>query len=266
MKEGIMHNFICQECGAHASVPFNPRPGSKLLCPTCFQKSKNQNSYQQRSPHKNQKQLFPIVCSHCGAHDNISFQPRLNSKVLCSVCNSNQDIVSQVKRTKHHIICHRCGVPSHVPFVPDPGSRVYCRACLNDIQDSKQSGFSPKRSRDWKPPGVSHKTQVRFNVLCSECGKKDVLPFVPKTKGPMLCSACADSKLGNRWRGSRFKEKPREYPFNCVQCSHKDYVPFEPKPDHDLLCDRCRNEQAIPDRSRIKGAQRQNPFVSVRKK
>ena len=267
MDDGTLHQFVCSRCGAHDSVKFKPRSGALLLCSSCFRaENRNEKARRPKPPVPRTKQLYPIVCAHCGAHDHVNFQPRPESKVLCSVCNANPEIVERVKRTRHQIICDRCGTQAHVPFVPDPGSKVYCRSCLHKIKQLKESQYSVRRTQGWVPPGVQHKTRVRFEIECSECGCEDSLPFVPKTPGPLLCRRCAEKRLGPEWQGSREPEKPIEHSITCARCGHRDFVPFEPKPDRAYYCDRCRQNQAVAKPERLSGRQPHQENVYIKKK
>ena len=54
-----------------------------------------------------------------------------------------------------------------------------------------------------KAPSMTHGTKVLFNVTCAKCGEADVLPFVPKTQGELLCQKCAAKTFGEGWANGR---------------------------------------------------------------
>lgn len=115
-------------------------------------------------------------------------------------------------------------------------------------QERRGSEGPPRRS-----PRQTHGTQVRFQVECARCGRSDVLSFVPKTLGEMLCRACAEEVFGSDWAHGRPIAGRTEYPFTCAECGAEGTVPFEPDGRRPLLCNACFRGEASADTERLKG-------------
>lgn len=107
-----------------------------------------------------------------------------------------------------------------------------------------------------KPPAQTHGTQVRFHITCGRCGKDDVLSFVPKTVGDVLCQGCAEELFGPDWRHGRPEEARYEHTFTCARCGTEGRVPFKPDPKRELFCAACFRGEEAPRKDRLKGMRR----------
>ena len=65
------------------------------------------------------------------------------------------------------------------------GREAICRACIERYGRQAQA-----RKRD-RTPRNEHDTRVATVITCTECGKVDRLPFVPRRREKVLCRDCA---------------------------------------------------------------------------
>jgi CxxC-x17-CxxC domain-containing protein len=81
-----------------------------------------------------------------------------------------------------------------------------------------------------------HGTRVARRVVCSECGKHDVIDFAPRDLKMALCRECAFEKLG-----ISDPDNPAHqlFPVTCVTCGKKTKVPFLPQDPNDVECADC---------------------------
>ncbi len=231
----------CSECHEKFRVPFEPDPNRPIFCKTCLKASRTQERPVHKEEHSDPVELFEIVCSHCGKTDHVPFRPYEGSVVLCQECMANPNVERIGGKIYHTIICSVCGKENKVPFKPDPGSRVLCRECHAAEREEKQ------QAREYfakHHPSVVHNTKVRVEIRCERCGCTDILPFVPKTHGQILCRQCAENLFGEEW-ARRNRVGAQEYPFTCARCAAQDFVPFKPKEGQELLCRHCLNDQAV---------------------
>ncbi len=71
----------------------------------------------------------------------------------------------------------------------------------------------------------------RFDIVCSECGAKDSVPFEPRNPKTLLCTAC------HRKKGAA--AGPEKFAMVCCDCGQKGSVPFRPRPGSRLRCKEC---------------------------
>lgn len=257
----MSHEITCARCQARDTVPFQPRPGSKLLCSRCHkaQRSAGRGERKQR--------LYSFECSSCGAAGEVPFKPRPGSTVLCRACMKDPK-ASRGGRESFPIECASCGKEDSVPFKPDPGSRVLCQSCHQREREAKKAHRSRYMSSH---PRDEHGTRVRIDIRCDRCGAEDSLPFAPKTTGPILCRACAEKTFGERWaRRTGIAEKeqaPPSYPFTCGRCGRTDFMERRPRhrevEDASLLCGKCEEERAIRHQERLESREQVSPFLYV---
>ncbi|MBN1945374.1 MAG: hypothetical protein JW797_06825 [Bradymonadales bacterium] len=100
-------------------------------------------------------------------------------------------------------------------------------------------------------PRETHGTRVVFHFTCQRCGKEDTLPFVPKTRGEILCRECAEAVFGKNWAHGRPVEDRTEYPIVCSRCGREGSVPFKPNPEVAVLCSACYRGEEQPDKDRL---------------
>lgn len=271
----VWYDVVCSECGDEFRVPFEPDKNRRILCKYCLRSARQNDRRDRRSDRdyrrdnytareyrregrdfhnrsrdsrKSQESthLYPIICSHCGKEDTVSFKPYEGSVVLCQECMKNPNVERVGGKIYHNIICSVCGKQSKVPFKPDEGSRVLCRDCHAKECEEKQ------RQREYfakNHPSVVHGTKVRIEITCAKCGCTDILPFVPKTHGDILCRQCAEKLFGEEW-AHRNCVAAKEYPFTCARCAAQDFVPFKPKPGQELLCKHCMNDEVFMSHTR----------------
>ncbi|MEO1272837.1 MAG: CxxC-x17-CxxC domain-containing protein [Myxococcota bacterium] len=245
-----MHDIVCSSCGAHDMVPFRPRPGSAVMCRTCY------STKEQPSP-KSRRSRFR--------------SPRANQGSGGLPVAAREDNT----RATWEITCSGCGAQDSVPFKPRPGSEVFCRDCHDKNKERRQlhDRYSSRRKgargggRAVHIPRLDHGTRVSYPVVCESCGKHETLSYVPNTSGPVLCTDCTSSKYGRRWYQVDFgsDNNRQEHPITCVECGAEDTVPFEPHPDRKYHCRGCMEGESKPNRKRLKEFKDFNQFVKVRR-
>ncbi|MBM7865228.1 zinc-binding protein [Heliobacterium gestii] len=84
--------LTCKECGCefeftaseqefYAEKGFTNEPGR---CPQCRAARKAQNN--NRGGYRQEREMFPVVCSSCGKETTVPFQPRGDKPVYCRDC------------------------------------------------------------------------------------------------------------------------------------------------------------------------------------
>ena len=261
-EDETWYDAECSKCHESFRVPFEPAPDRPVYCRNCLRTTRDGASSKSRRDFDGEskpQELYDIVCSHCGKQDQVPFRPYEGSVVLCRECMANPNVERVGGKIYHTIICSVCGKENRVPFKPDPGSRVLCRECHMAERAEKQRSLEYYAKNH---PSVINQTKVRIEIRCDKCGATDVLPFLPKTHGPILCRQCAENTFGEEW-ARRNRVAAREYPFTCARCAAQDFVPFKPKPGQELLCKHCLNDEAILTHKRDE-MQRHDRFTCVR--
>ena len=101
-------------------------------------------------------------------------------------------------------------------------------------------------------PRETHGTRVQFRFTCKRCGQDDTLPFVPKTRGEILCRNCAQEVFGDNWAHGRPVEDPTEHTITCSRCGKVSSVPFKPNAGLSVLCAACYRGEEQPDTDRLR--------------
>lgn len=120
-----------------------------------------------------------------------------------------------------------------------PDERTPNEQPRNEEPRNEQNDEVPFRAPRGISPTKTHGTRVKFNIVCPRCKREDTLPFVPRTRGEILCHVCAEEIFGQDWAHGRKLDYPEEHAFKCVKCGRKDYVRFKPRPDKMMLCRPC---------------------------
>lgn len=130
----------------------------------------------------------------------------------------------------------------------------------------------PKVVSDVRSP---HGTRVMKRIVCSRCGKSDMLPFVPKAGESPLCQSCAqesfnviseneqgsaDKYIACRRCGTKFPaaKKPRE---QFVPRGLEDVADQLTQRDLNELCIECRGITAVERRNLAKKPRGVHPIV-----
>ena len=74
------------------------------------------------------------------------------------------------ERKMYDFTCSSCGDVDQVPFEPDRELR--CKECMRAEREIRQR----------KAPRRKHNTRVSMPINCAECGKREVLDYIPKGK------------------------------------------------------------------------------------
>ena len=160
MKDEILFEFECAECGLIDSINWEPKNPDALLCEACHRKRGDSPRYDMskvsKSPRRehNTKVAFPIECCVCGTKETLDHIPKgvpMNA-IKCTSClekalrpDSKHAQVAEIKDgekgiTDYDIVCDVCGVDATIPFRPKPGRRYLCKSC----QDAENAGFVPR--------------------------------------------------------------------------------------------------------------------------
>jgi CxxC-x17-CxxC domain-containing protein len=152
--------------------------------------------------------------------------------------------------------CTACQAATHVPFEPRPNSDVFCRSCLQERRERRELA-QHFNNRDQKRaergaeapaiPRIDHGTRVLRSITCTACGRAETLTYSPRNIENVLCTECLQDKVGKEsWREVR--ERAHAQAAN----------PKGPPPRKRPL------DVAIPDHTRLEGAEPVNKSVRVR--
>jgi ribosomal protein L37AE/L43A len=79
-----------------------------------------------------------------------------------------------------------------------------------------------------------------------------------------------EHEAGDRWKIVREKKKMEttrpEFEINCSECGRTEIVSRLPRHGEAYVCQRCKQEQAIPDKTRLEGAESVDGLLKVRRK
>ncbi len=202
----------CTHCGAADTVPFEPFPGSVVLCRACME---NPNVERVGG-----RILHSIICGGCGEVDRVPFKPDPGSRVLCRKCHQEEKEARQQARErfadKHpssvhgtkvrlEVRCDRCGAEDTLPFIPRTSGPILCRQCAENTF-----------GEDWAKRHRVAKCDYPFS--CVRCGRQDFVPFQPKADHTLLCKRCFDDQVVMQHRD---EARERVNPFICVRRSTK---------------------------------------------
>ncbi|MFW5968674.1 MAG: CxxC-x17-CxxC domain-containing protein, partial [Persicimonas sp.] len=163
------------------------------------------------------------------------------------------------------IVCELCGSKARLPFRPRRGQTVYCPDCYRFKRKEV------RREREKSSPRKQHGTRVSFPIECAQCGREEVLDYVPKGVKPdeALCSECVRTTYGDKSRWAEIKqrksyEQKQEWEIVCVDCGRPDFLKFPPDPEKDYRCVRCYNSQESPEDDRLQGKRRIGRSVYIK--
>lgn len=116
---------------------------------------------------------------------------------------------------------------------------------------SRESDFK-RRDSGKKRFGSGDRDRGRpqmHDAVCSECGRKCQVPFVPTNDKPVYCSECFTNRGGGSTndrpeRRDRERERPRfqdkkMFGAICATCGRKFELPFQPSEDRPVYCKDC---------------------------
>lgn len=83
-----MHSATCSKCGNRCQIPFKPTGNRPIFCNDCFRlegrgSGRTEN---RRGNTGGDRPMYDAVCSKCGNHCQIPFQPRQGREIFCSHC------------------------------------------------------------------------------------------------------------------------------------------------------------------------------------
>jgi len=84
----------------------------------------------------------------------------------------------------HKAICSECGKECELPFKPTGDKPVFCSNCFrNKANSNRSSGRDSKKQSNFQEKRM-HK------AICTECGNKCEVPFLPTGGKPIYCNNC----------------------------------------------------------------------------
>ncbi len=122
--------------------------------------------------------------------------PKSDRRPTRSFRNSRDDKPSSYSRNHNRteqsttVVCSDCGITCNVPFIPRNSKPIYCNDCFkqdrfNDSDDSRHSrDNNSSRHRSY------NRTEQSTTVVCSDCGTKCNVPFIPRNNKPIYCNDC----------------------------------------------------------------------------
>ncbi|MBA2664018.1 MAG: hypothetical protein H0U74_17140 [Bradymonadaceae bacterium] len=137
-----------------------------------------------------------INCSLCNAEEDVPFQPREGSSVLCRKCFKAQPKPAgppkkHVPRTQHgtrvslFIDCSECGKHDELDYVPKgtPMNEMLCNDCA-----AKRFGDASHWAEVSRAKESEARTEWAF--ICDDCGREDYLKFAPMASRTYQCNRC----------------------------------------------------------------------------
>ncbi len=98
----------------------------------------------------------------------------------------------------HDAVCGKCGKRCQVPFRPTGERPVYCSDCFDKERDGGSERDGGGRTFDRNDRGNSRFEERRmYAAVCSKCGKKCEVPFLPTGGRPTFCKDCFDGAGGD---------------------------------------------------------------------
>lgn len=285
-KNARVYDIVCSRCGAHDYVSFRPRPGSTVMCRTCFEKNRQDEPRAEKgrhdAPHRasgrpgHPQDRRPQGGAPRRPDNRRPDDRRPDSRRPDDRRPDNRrsnDRRPDARRPDAppartwSITCPSCGAADEVPFEPRPGSAVMCRPCFeankpprpepNRRQHGQEREERPPRPQPPAPsiPRLEHGTRVYYPITCQKCGKGEVLSYVPKVNGELLCTGCASERYGRTWYQVKLdaEDERREHEFECATCGRMDALPFKPQAGRKYHCGRCMEDQALPNKGRLEG-------------
>lgn len=135
--------------------------------------------------------------------------------------------------------CSSCGDAGEVPFKPERD--LLCRECMQ----------AEREIRKRKAPRRRHGTRVSVPITCVECGKDEMLDYIPKGRKltECMCTECAATALGKRSNWSKVRDQKRredrnDWYVNCDECGVKLMLAMHPDPEKEYYCVSCEYDHS----------------------
>lgn len=182
----------CDRCGKDLVLRFAPKQGEPMICRTC------RNIEETAKPgtvpvHGRGATKFNAPCDICGKRVTVSFMPKTERPFTCAECHHDDAAIQEAPAEpvpsdapsdrRYHANCRTCGTRMNLKFKLGDGERLQCPACYSKQKEAARRG---------------HRPRVMFNIECAECGRKEMLDFVPKDRDRPLCSRCQEAKRRRR--------------------------------------------------------------------
>lgn len=89
---------------------------------------------------KENRPMFDVTCSECGAATQVPFEPTGSRPVYCYDCFQKRkatggDGPRRSDRPMFDAVCAECGQATQVPFQPTGNRPVYCQSCFAKKRD-----------------------------------------------------------------------------------------------------------------------------------
>lgn len=233
-------------------MPFKPRPGSEVLCRDCFSTKRNSTERpdKRRSDFRSDRGGPVRRGGDRRGGDRRDGGRRGGDRRDGGRRNFDRrdgghrggdrrgfDGPERPERPTWDITCAGCGAEDQVPFKPREGSEVFCRDCHENRKGKRQlqNRYNrPERGTGAQDgphvPRLDHGTRVMFPIDCEHCGRHEVLSYVPKTTGPVLCSTCREDQFGRSWYQVK-QESEQNQQYNVRSKRRRVVEIITPNPD-----------------------------------
>jgi CxxC-x17-CxxC domain-containing protein len=186
--QGTRRSFeiTCSHCGKADTVPFEPFPGSVVLCRDCMSDPTVERV--------GGRLLHAITCSSCGQQDHVPFKPDSGSRVLCRNCHATErdqrkaqrekraDPDAQVTKVRIEIRCDRCGAEDVLNHVPRTSGPILCRVCAGNT-------FSEDWQRRHRLAGTK-----KYPFTCARCHRLAFAETRPNPRDELVCKRCNEEQ------------------------------------------------------------------------
>src|SRR3989344_3389945 len=92
----------------------------------------------------------------------------------------------------HDAICSKCGKRCQVPFRPTGEKPIFCSNCFEKERDSMPQRNDGRDFDNRDRRGSQFENKRMYSTICSNCGKKCEVPFLPTGGRPTYCKDCFD--------------------------------------------------------------------------
>ncbi len=81
----------CHQCDKTLMLRFQPKPGERFTCPSCYQAAQDRKTATMAAAEKEEgssgtRIFFNIECAKCGKKETVDFVPKLRSEAVCTSC------------------------------------------------------------------------------------------------------------------------------------------------------------------------------------
>ncbi|CAM2067071.1 hypothetical protein SCOR_16960 [Sulfidibacter corallicola] len=185
----------CVDCGDMTPVKQLPGETKEILCNVCYKIRKHGKPSTEKVS-KGTRYDYRTQCDKCGKYQETPFLPKADRSFLCDRCHRQEpqrysgplkrgvEVLGTKKDPLFLVPCDSCRKKVKVKFAPRAREPFHCQDCFSQ-RPKKRRG----RDEDAKPT-----TKVMFQIECAECGRHEVVNFIPSSLSAPICSRCYAKK------------------------------------------------------------------------